>query len=111
MESRQTEPAAETDRDPALDLYVQALHHVDALAADPSEDVTSARLWALFLATTARLRYRGAPRSGFAAAFEDGCRAAEAALRADLEEARERVEEGSRTPAVLRQFEAPPRLM
>ena len=111
MESTDTESSNEITPDSTRDIYVQALKHVDALASDPSEDVTAARLWALFWATTARIRYRGAPRNGFAAAFEDGCRAAEAALQADLEEAQVRLDEGRQTPGILRNFEAPPRLM
>jgi len=69
------------------DLFVQALRHVDRLVEDSSAEVSSARLWALLFAATARLRYRGVSRDGFAGSIDEACSAAEAALVQDVVEA------------------------
>ena len=111
MEATEASESSGDRYDPANDIQLQALRYVDEVVKSDSSEVVDARLWALFWATTARLRYRGAPRSGFAAAFDQGCRTAELALRQDIEEARSRMQSGAARLGVVAHPEAPQRLM
>ena len=111
MSTSDSKNADTPDYDPKRDIQLQALHHVDELVQDESHEIVAARLWALFWATTARLRYRGATRVGFVQAFETACNSAELALQQDIDEAQQRLDTESRSPAILTQHEAPRQLM